>query len=222
MKGQLVHDDEVTAAIQRCQAGDINGWSTLIQQYQLPAQQFALLLTGDRNTAEDLTQDTFVQAYRAIRQFRLGSAFAPWLYRIMINASRNRRRSGRAHHEVSLNRMLERGGEANLMSVEALQHLSDPAEAVEHDEVRRAMLAALAQLSPLLREAIVLRYYFGYPDAQIALIVRCQPAAVRKRLQRGINKLDYIIHEHYAWLLSDSGTSVLVSGTQEGRPHGAT
>lgn len=215
MKGQLVDDDAVTAAIQRCQAGDIDGWSTLIRQYQLPAQQFALLLTGDRNTAEDLTQDSFVQAYRAIRQFRLGSSFAPWLYRIMINASRNHHRSGRAHHEVSLNQMLERGGRDNLVGVQA-QQLPDPAEAVEQDEVRRAMLAALAELSPLLREALVLRYYFGYPDAQIALIVRCQPAAVRKRLQRGISKLDHIIHEHYAWLLYDSGTSVLVSGTQEG------
>ena len=99
MKGLLVDDDEVTTAIQRCQAGDIEGLATLIRQYQLPAQQFALLLTGDRSIAEDLTQDSFVQAYRAIKQFRLGSSFAPWLYRIMINASRNRHRSGQAYRE---------------------------------------------------------------------------------------------------------------------------
>lgn len=222
MKGLLVDDDEVTTAIQRCQAGDIEGLAPLIRQYQLPAQQFALLLTGDRSIAEDLTQDSFIQVYRAIKQFRLGSSFAPWLYRIMINASRNRHRSGQAYREVSLNQVLERGDGTNLIGVEAQQHLPDPAETVEQDEVRRAMLAALAQLSPLLREVIVLRYYFGYADAQIALIVRCQPAAVRKRLQRGISKLNHIIHEHYAWLLYDSGASVLVSGTQEGRSHGTT
>jgi RNA polymerase sigma factor (sigma-70 family) len=222
MKGLLVDDDEVTTAIQRCQAGDIEGLATLIRQYQLPAQQFALLLTGDRSIAEDLTQDSFIQVYRAIKQFRLGSSFAPWLYRIMINASRNRRRSGQAYRAVSLTQVLERGDRNNLIGVVAQQHLPDPAETVEQDEVRRAMLAALAQLSPLLREVIVLRYYFGYADAQIALIVRCQPAAVRKRLQRGIRKLNHVIHEHYAWLLYDSGTSVLASSTQKGQSHGAT
>jgi RNA polymerase sigma-70 factor (ECF subfamily) len=223
MKGHRVEDDEVTVAIRRCQTGDMEGLSILIGHFQLPAQQFALLLTGDRTIAEDLVQDSFLQAYRAIRQFRTGSPFAPWLYRIMTNASRNRRRSVRAHREVSLNAMLEQGREADLSAVEGEQHVPDPALAVEQGEVRRAMLAALAELSPLLREAIVLRYYFGYADAQIAMIVRCQPAAVRKRLQRGIAALERIIHERYAWLLSVTDRSLLIAVThQEDRPHGAT
>jgi hypothetical protein len=71
----------------------------------------------------------------------------------------------------------------------------------------------LAELSPLLREAIVLRYYFGYADAQIAMIVRCQPAAVRKRLQRGIAALERIIHERYAWLLSVTDRPLLITVT---------
>jgi RNA polymerase sigma factor (sigma-70 family) len=222
MKGLLVDDNEVMVAIRRCQAGDMDGLSILIGHFQLPAQQFALLLTGDRTVAEDLVQDSFLQAYRAIRQFQPGYTFAPWLYRIMTNASRNRRRSGRAHREVSLNLLLEHGGDADLIAGEGGYHLPDPAEVVEQDEIRRAMLAALAELSPLLREAIVLRYYFGYADAQIAMIVRCQPAAVRKRLQRGMSKLEHIIHDHYAWLLSVTDRSLLITFTQEGRPHGAT
>jgi RNA polymerase sigma-70 factor, ECF subfamily len=223
MKGLRVEDDDVTVAIRRCQAGEMEGLSILIGRFQLPAQQLALLLTGDRAVADDLVQDSFLQAYRAIRQFRTGSPFAPWLYRIMTNASRNRRRSVRAHQEVSLNAMLEHGREVDLIAVAAEQHLPDPALAVEQDEVRRAMLAALAELSPLLREAIVLRYYFGYADAQIALIVGCQPATVRKRLQRGIAALERIIHERYAWLLSVTERSSLIAVTrQEDRPHGAT
>jgi RNA polymerase sigma-70 factor (ECF subfamily) len=222
MKGYRVDDDEVTIAIRRCQAGDMEGLSILIGHFQLPAQQFALLLTGDRTIAEDLVQDSFLQAYRAIRQFRTGSPFAPWLYRIITNASRNRRRSVRAHREVSLNRMLDQGRDADLIAIEGEQHLPDPALAVEQGEVRRAMLAALAELSPLLREAIVLRYYFGYADAQIAMIVRCQPAAVRKRLQRGMAALERIIYERYAWLLSVTDKPLLITVTQqEEHPHAA-
>jgi RNA polymerase sigma-70 factor, ECF subfamily len=201
----------------------MEGLSILIRHFQLPAQQFALLLTGDRTMAEDLVQDSFLQAYRGIRRFRTGSPFAPWLYQIMTNASRNRYRSGRVHREVSLNAMLEHGREADLVAVEAEQRLPDPALAVEQGEVRRAMLAALAELSPLLREAIVLRYYFGYTDPQIAMIVGCQPAAVRKRLERGMAALQRTIHERYAWLLSGTGRSLLiVVDHQEDRPHGAT
>jgi len=110
-----------------------------------------------------------------------------------------------------------------MIAVEGEQHLPDPALAVEQGEVRRAMLAALTELSPLLREAIVLRYYFGYADAQIAMIVRCQPAAVRKRLQRGIAALERIIHERYAWLLSVTDRPFLITvAHQEDRPHATT
>ena len=62
-------DDEVTMAIRRCQAGDMEGLSILIGHFQLPAQQFALLLTGDRTIAEDLVQDSFftgLSRYQAI------------------------------------------------------------------------------------------------------------------------------------------------------------
>src|SRR5215469_9337161 len=130
MKGYWVDDDEVTMAIRRCQAGDMEGLSILIRHFQLPAQQFALLLTGDRTIAEDLVQDSFLRAYRGIRGFRAGSPFAPWLYQIMTNASRNRRRSRRTHPEVSLNEMLDHGRESDLVAVEAVQRLPDPALAV--------------------------------------------------------------------------------------------
>ncbi len=222
MKGPLVDDNEVTVAIRRCQAGDIEGLATLIGHFQGPAQQLAMLLIGDRDQVEDLVQDSFIQAYRAIGKFRPEAPFAPWLYRIVINLARNRQRSSRTHREVSLNLMMEQGHDAELQVVATQQSLPDPAATVEQDEVRQAMLDALAELSQLLREAIVLRYYFGYSDTEIAKIVRCQPAAVRKRIQRGMDKLEHVIQARYAWLLlSNDGSFPLSSLKKEGRPHGA-
>jgi RNA polymerase sigma-70 factor, ECF subfamily len=220
MKGPLVEDEAITAALRSCQAGDMGGLTTLIAHFQRPAQQFAMLLTGDQALAEDIVQDTFLQAYRSIGRFQIGRPFAPWLYRILTNIARHRRRAAVMRREVSLNLMLEHGAEADIATVAARQPLPDPAEQVEHDEVRRAMLAALSELTPLLREVVVLRYYFGYADAEIAEIVRCRPATARKRLQNGLRALRHIIHEHFSWLLVDTGSSLFITLPQEGIPHG--
>jgi len=100
MKGVLVEDEAVTTAIRRCQAGDMGGLSVLLARYQRPAQHLALLLTGDHALAEDIVQDTFLQAYRAMGRFQVGRPFAPWLYRILTNIARHRHRCSSAGRDL--------------------------------------------------------------------------------------------------------------------------
>lgn len=192
-------------AIRRCQQGDIAGLGSLVACYQIPGVRLAYLLTGDRDLAEDIVQDSFLLAYRGIARFRLGEPFAPWFYRIVTNTARQQWRYARRRHEVSLDAMsLEDAAGQQLGTTADLSHLdrADPAEHAEWAEARTALLAALATLPHKQREAVVLRYYFGYPDRQIAAILNCRLGTVQQRLHDGRASLQQAIRRRYPWLLS--------------------
>src|ERR1700709_2243665 len=77
--------------IVRARTGDVDAFTTLVGRYRLPAVRLAYGITGDE--AEDAVQDAFVKAFRKLDTFRPGSMFRPWLFTIVANEARNRRRS---------------------------------------------------------------------------------------------------------------------------------
>src|SRR5512142_3412989 len=93
-------DDE--DAIKRCQQGESSGLTTLIRRYQADVLRLAYVLTGDRYLAEDIVQDSFLQAYRAMPRFHLGRPFQPWFHQIVTNTTRMRLRSASRRREVSI------------------------------------------------------------------------------------------------------------------------
>ncbi len=192
-------------AIRRCQQGDITGLGPLVACYQVPGVRLAYLLTGDRELAADIVQDSFLLAYRGIKRFRLEEPFGPWFYRIVTNTARQQRRYARHRHEVSLDAMaLEDVAGQQFGATADSSHIdrADPAEHAERAEARTALLAALATLPHKQREAVVLRYYFGYPDRQIAGILGCRLGTVQQRLHAGRASLQQAIRRCYPWLLS--------------------
>lgn len=183
-------------AIQRCQRGEMDGLEPLIERYQARAQHLAYLLTGDHALAEDITQDSFIQAFRRMRQFDATRPLAPWLWRIVTNTARERLRSRRRLREVSLESALATEGPGATIAAPANLALR-----LEQAEERRAMLAALDALTQKQREAVILRYYLGYGDHEGAAIAGCREGAFRVRLHDGLRALKQIIREHYPWLL---------------------
>lgn len=196
-----MRDDEETVAIRRCQEGDIAGLDFLIARHQLAALRLAYILTGDQGLGEDIVQESFLLAFRHIRQFTLGRPFAPWFLRIVTNATRSLQRSPAQQREISLAHYLtaEDGGEdeSRLPPSAAI----GPEQAAEQRETREALTAALAELTDKQREAVALRYYFGYADAEIATIVGCSVDTARHRLHDGLHALERIIRQSYPWLL---------------------
>jgi RNA polymerase sigma-70 factor (ECF subfamily) len=200
---QFDDDDE---AIRRCQRGDIDGLESLIARYQVAAVRLAYLLIGERAAAEDIVQDSFLLAYQGIARFRPDGVFAPWFYRIVTNTARQRRRRAAIRREISVDWLPggDEDGSAPRMAVAAVPrdhdpHV-DPALHVERLEERQAVLRALTGLTQKQREAVVLRYYFGCSDRELATILGCHEGTARQRLHGGLAALRQIIAQRFAWL----------------------
>ncbi|HEX8996622.1 MAG TPA: RNA polymerase sigma factor [Ktedonobacterales bacterium] len=205
--------DEVEA-IRRCQRGDMDGLEPLVERHQAQALRLAYLLTGDWGLAEDITQDSFIQAFRNIRRFTEGRPLAPWLYRIVTNVARERMRARRRLREVTLSAHLtqddaQRSGSAGITDITRATYASgvDPATRVEQAEERDAIFQALNALTQKQREAIILRYYLGYGDHDCAAIAGCREGAFRVRLHGALRALKQIIHQRFPWLLPTSSSS---------------
>lgn len=198
-------------AMRRCQLGDIGGLAELVARYQVLAVRAAYLLVQDRALAEDIVQDSFLLAYGASQQFRSGAPFAPWFYRIVLNVARQHQRAARRRHEVSLNQAFASDMATNAASVALEMTTAEPSERAERAEERDALLHALGMVPLKQREALVLRYYAGYRDKELAAILNCPPGTVRWRLHAGLKALERAIQENYPWLLRvESSPSRLV------------
>lgn len=188
-------------AMRRCQLGDIGGLAELVARYQISAVRAAYLLVQDRALAEDIVQDSFLLAYGASQQFRSGAPFAPWFYRIVLNVARQHQRAARRRHEVSLNQAFARDMASNDSNVVLEMTTDEPSAHAERAEERDALLHALGMVPLKQREALVLRYYAGYRDKELAAILICPPGTVRWRLHAGLKALERVIQASYPWLL---------------------
>jgi RNA polymerase sigma-70 factor, ECF subfamily len=186
----------------------MDGLNPLIERYQAGALRLAYLLTSDRALAEDIAQDSFIQAFRRVNRFEPGRPFAPWLHRIVTNIARERLRSRRRLREVRFDGTFpsaesDEERATNEASIGHTPHASvdDPLEHVEQAEARGAILEALDALTQKQREAIILRYYLGYNDRECAAIACCREGAFRVRLHDGLRALKVVIQQRYRWLI---------------------
>lgn len=148
-------------AIQRLKNGDIGGLETLVTQYQVQAVRAAFLITRDSGLAEDIVQDAFVHAYRAISGFDATRPFKPWFMRSVVNAAvKAMQRSSR---------QVDVQGDTDETVFAALARRVESVESqVESIEVQDQIWAALQELSPRQRAVIVQRYFLGMSEAEMA------------------------------------------------------
>ncbi len=194
-------------AITRCQRGEIEGLATLIRQHQTDALRLAYLLTGDRYLAEDIVQESFLAAYRAIARFRPGSPFRPWFHQIVTNTARMSLRSAARRRETSITAL--EGAETRAASAlpESARADANPVAHAERMEDRAAIGQALAQLTPKQREAVALRYYLAYSDEEIATILGCRVNTARHRVYDGLRAFQQVIRARFPWLLQESASA---------------
>jgi RNA polymerase sigma factor (sigma-70 family) len=165
--------------VERARGGDHDAYEALMRKHERAAFRTALLIVDSAADAEDVVQEAFVKAYRALGRFRPGAAFRPWLLRIVGNEARNHRRaSGRRefHHR--------RAG-----ALEPVPRAELPEDELLRRENRRRLLAAVDRLAPGERTAIVARYFVGLSDAEAAAALHVPRAAVKLRAWRGLQRL---------------------------------
>ena len=185
---------EEQEAIARLKRGDIGGLEALVRQYQVQAVRTAYLIIRDRALAEDIVQAAFLRAYERIGQFDTGRPFGPWFLRSVVNdAVKTATRRGR---QVSLEASYE-GEETSLADLLADPN-PGPADLAEAAETRQAVWDALGKLPPAQRAVIVLRYYLGLSEAEMAGELACPPGTVKWRLHAARKRLRVLLRPLWA------------------------
>ena len=179
-------DEQLVA---RAQEGESRAFELLVRKYQFKIIQLVTRLVGESD-APDVTQETFIKAYRALNGFRGQSAFYTWLYRIGINTAKN--------HIVSRGRR-PANQDIDIQDAEQYghtEHLSDmatPESMLLSDEIKQKVAEVIHKLPADLRQAITLRELEGLSYEEIAEVMDCPIGTVRSRIFRAREAIDAVV-----------------------------
>jgi RNA polymerase sigma factor RpoE len=168
--------------VERAQGGDQRAFDQLVSKYQRKLGRLLSRFIRDPAEVEDVTQEAFIKAYRALPSFRGESAFYTWLYRIGINTAKN--------YLVSQGRRAPTTTEfdseeaENFESADGLRDINTPESLLLSKQIGETVNAAMEALPEELRTAIVLREIEGLSYEEIAGIMDCPIGTVRSRIFR--------------------------------------
>jgi RNA polymerase sigma-70 factor (ECF subfamily) len=168
--------------VERAQRGDKRAFELLVEKYQRKLARLVSRLVRDPGEVEDVTQEAFVKAYRALPSFRGDSAFYTWLYRIGINTAKN--------YLVAMGRRAPTSTETDaeeaegFESGELLRDINTPESLLLTKEIGTTVNAAIEALPEELRNAIQLRELEGMSYEEIAKLMDCPIGTVRSRIFR--------------------------------------
>ena len=173
--------------VDRVFKGEIQAFDLLVLRYQHRLLGLIGRLVRDPHEAEDIAQETFIKAYRALANFRGESAFYTWLYRIAINTANNYLVSrGRRPPDTDLDVDDDEEIEAQV----ALADHDSPEANQQRDELKAAIDRAIAELPEDLRTAFTLREFSGLSYEEITEIMDCPVGTVRSRIFRARESID--------------------------------
>ena len=178
--------------LERLRRGEAAAFNRLVEERHGDVYALLYRLTEDPEEARDLTQETFLQAFRHLANFRGDADLRTWLYRIAVNQARNRWRwwkRRRRDRTVSLDAPASEGSDAPLSAGLEQAGAPDPELQALARERERALHAALRTLSRPYREVIVLRDIEGLSYEEVASALDLNVGTVKSRLSRGRNEL---------------------------------
>ena len=170
------------ALVERAQAGDGQAFEVLFAKYQRKVARLLSRYIRDQSEVEDVSQEAFIKAYRALPSFRGESAFYTWLYRISINTAKN--------YLVAQGRRAPTSTEVDADDAESfddagqLRDINTPESLLQSRQIGETIDAAMAGLPEDLRRAIMLREIEGLSYEEIAEAMNCPIGTVRSRIFR--------------------------------------
>lgn len=178
----------------RAQRGDTRAFDLLVLKYQGRIATLVARFVNDAAEVEDVTQEAFIKAFRALPKFRGESAFYTWLYRIASNAAKNylvaRGRRPATTADVQDAEYFEEG--------DALREIETPENAYFGSELAKTVQTALEDLPEELRAALSLREFDGLSYEEIADVMACPVGTVRSRIFRAREVVDSRVREQLA------------------------
>ena len=175
MEGRPLEDAEL---VEEARRGDARAYEELVRRYQDVAARTAYLVAGAE--VEDIVQEAFVKAYRALGRFRAGSPFRPWILRIVANEARNRRRAAGRRARLELRVAGDRpSGDA----------APSPEATVMEEDERRMVLEAVNRLREKDRLVIGYRFFLELSERETAEALGVRPGTVKSRTARSLARL---------------------------------
>ncbi|QIM22638.1 sigma-70 family RNA polymerase sigma factor [Phycicoccus sp. HDW14] len=178
-EGGPIETADEAMVLARVRAGETAAFAELVTRHAPMARRLAVL-SGAGSDADDVVQEAFVKAYRALSSFRDGASFRPWLLRIVVHESRNLHR-GRSRRSDRERRVVR--DDARLATG------SDPAEVAVGEERRAALLGAIRALPQELREVVTCRYLLELSETETAATLGIPNGTVKSRLRRSLTRL---------------------------------
>ena len=179
-------DIEEKKIIKKAVAGSAEAFEQLVLQYQNPIYNLCLRITGNPEDAADMTQESFLKAWRNLESFHFEAAFSTWLYRLASNTCLDFLRSAKRRRKLSLT-VEDESGESQLLD------LPDPAPTPEAslltNEENARLGAAMGQLDPEQRRILTLRVVNDLSYTEIAAVLNIKEGTVKSRLARARESL---------------------------------
>ena len=168
--------------VERVQRGDKHAFDLLVSKYQRKLGRLISRFVRDPAEAEDVTQDAFIKAYRALPGFRGESAFYTWLYRIGINTAKNYLLANK--RRVPSTTIFDAEDAESFEDASLLREVNTPENELMSKQVVDVVQASLQQLPEDLRSALTLREIEGLSYEEIASVMNCPIGTVRSRIFR--------------------------------------
>ena len=168
--------------VERVQQGDKMAFDMLVTKYERRLFRLVVRLVGNQGEAEDVVQETFIKAYRALPQFRGDSAFYTWLYRIGINTARNFLDT--RGKQVPLSADIRADDVVFHEEGEHIRDIETPESVLASKQVAQTVSMAMDELPDDLRTALSLREIEGLSYDEIASVMACPIGTVRSRIFR--------------------------------------
>ena len=165
----------------RAARGDAEAFRQLVEAYQTPAYRLAARMCGP-DSAEDVTQEAFLAAWRALPEFRGDCRFSTWLYRLVNNAAIDCLRREKKHRDTG-----------DVDDLELPDGGPSPQEQAERSDTRDAVRRALDRLSPEHRQVLLLRFMQELDYGEIARALNVSEGTVKSRINRAKSKLREVL-----------------------------
>jgi RNA polymerase sigma-70 factor, ECF subfamily len=182
----MTAEDADVALVERVKRGDQKAFEMLVVKYQRRIERLIGRMVRDTDLVQDIAQETFIRAYRALPQFRGESAFYTWLYRIAVNTAKKALVDLRRDPVMTESALAGRGDDEDETS-RVENELSDgetPEAVLASKEIAATVNAAIEALSEDLRQAITLREIEGLSYEEISAVMDCPIGTVRSRIFR--------------------------------------
>lgn len=166
--------------VRRAKLGDASAYEQLVQRYHTKIYGLVYGMTSNREDAEDVVQDVFVKAWKAMSHFREQSSFYTWLYRIALNQTINFRKKRNRRKNTSFDEF-----DPDIKQAESYREFSSkgsPLRKMSLSEFQEKMNEALLTLSDKHRAVVVMHDVQGMPHLEIAKIMNCSEGTIRSRL----------------------------------------